>query len=761
MASKVLLPQTGNAAPAPGGTGAITSFPGSQSVRIIQVNPGPNSGPVTATLEVKGSNKPAPGATDFQTLATIDLTGHQPGSNGSFTLYIRDSSTSVQVVATAFTAGQVAVFGDGNDAAKLAGSSGTTLSQATAVVTSQLNVTVVGQNVHIAAPVVPSITSDDVTYALNFNETVTDVLDRLDSFNETITAAGVVEADVSLLAGKAAYGLTMADLCKLADVDASATELNQSVGLTGNIQTQLDAITGGFAIGPGVDITGLVVAAADINTLFDVSPTVTMTQLNNFLTGLVATAGDLNSLAGTAGDVTAVDFVKLGNITASAAEINVLNGLLTTASELNVLAGSGIVSGDIAAIVGLGATGVTATEFAFLSGLSENVQAALNTITPLPGLTSSVNDLNLLTGAFAGTGAYSGGAITAAEISRLDGITSNIQAQIDSKRNVADTIGISEITGASITTTELNFLQGATSNIQAQIDAIGTGFLSLTGGDMTGPLCLADGSVGSPSLCFTNDPGNDTGIFRTAPGFAFTVDAAQVARYDGVSLTLGTAAVTAEPLIRHSGFGLTNPQYSFVGDDDTGVTRTGADRIVLAAGGVAQVDADGVANQLTLGGPTAFNNDVVVSGLFGGIKELGRATVDGSSVANTALYTVPAGRTAIVTAILVRLSNAVVGGGSYTGSDNTMRMNIGFSPPYGQIVDNINNTTIFNPSYGFDTNMQVMPLGWGDNVFPAVSGSAGKDYQALASGAVLTASVSVGANFDSFDMDLIVLGYEL
>lgn len=758
MVSQVLLPQTGNAAPAPAGTGPIKAFPGSDSIRVIQVNPGPNSGSVTGTFEVRGSTKPSPGANDFQTLATIDLTGHQPGSNGSFSLYIRDSSTSVQVIATALSGGEVAIFGNSSDASTLSGGSGTTLSQATAVVTSQLKVTVVGQNVHIAAPVVPSITSDDVVFATNFNETVTDVLDRLDGFNDTITTAGVTEADLSLLAGKAIFGLTSADLEKLANIDATASNVNQLTGATGNIQVQLDAITTGFVIGAGVDLTGLSTSASDIDALFDATPTVTMSQLNGALTGLTATAGDLNALTGTAGQVTIADIIKLGDITATAIEINVLNGLTATAAELNKLSGVTAIAGDFNAIAGLGLTTVTATQLAFLSGLTENVQTALDTINPLSGLTAVVNDLNLLAGAAAGTGAYSGGALTSAEFARLSGVSSNIQTQLNAKRNTADTIGISEITGASITTTELNYLQGASGNIQAQIN--GLNFISTTGGTLTGPLLLADGSVGAPSLAFASD--TDTGIYHDPVGFSFAIGGVRVSNWDADFLTLGTGGVTGEPMIRYTGFAATDPQYTFVGDDDTGIHRISADRISLNVNGVAMVDVDGIGAELTLGGPVATNNEVTVSGIFHGIKELGRATVDGTtSPGTTALYTVPVGRIAIVTGILVRLSSAVVGAGLYTGSDNTMRLNIGFAGTFDEIVDNVSNIAIFNPAYGFDTAMQVMPLGFGDNTFPAISGSSGADYQALAPGAILTANVVAAANFDTFDMDVIVLGYEL
>ena len=760
MALQQLLSQTGAAAPAPGGTGPITAFPGSDGIRLIQVNPAAGV-PLIGTLEIRGTNTPAPGAGDFAVIATIDFSGHVD----PFTLYLQNSSTSVQVVLTAVTQGQVSVFGDSNNGA-LVGGAGTSLAQATAVVTSQSKVTVVGQFVHIQAATVPSITSDDVVYALDFNETVTDVLAFHSSILDAITTAGVTVADLNLLSGKAAYGLTSADLCKLADIDASASELNFMIGVTSGVQAQLD----GKVDGAGVDLTGLTVSAADLNTFFDVSPTVQMSFLNTAFTGLIATAADLNALAGTAGDVFPADFVKLGDITATAAEINVLNGLTATAAELNILAGTSANAGDINAIAGLFGLGIDINELQHLVGLTENVQAALDTITPLPGLTASVSDLNLLTGAFAGTGAYSGGPITSAELAHLNGVSANIQVQLDSKRNTADTIGISEITGASITTTELNYLSGATSNIQAQIDALIAGSITAAGGTFTGPIFIFDGTAAAPGLGYAS--ANTSGLFLFgATGIGMTVAGTRAATLDGTNLLVGDNATSGQPALKHSGMGETDPTFAFVGDLDSGMYRVGPDSVGISAGAANMATFDGAGARVDLGGAAANNVAVGVTGLFEGVKQLGRTSFSVGATSAAApksfpIYTVPVARTAIVTQILVRLVSAVVGGGGYVGGppgNNTLELNFGFTGPgFDEIVDNSTNSGIWNPgTYDFATSMQVMPLGFGDNTFPAISGSAGADYQALAAGAVLTAWCGTLANLDTFDLDVIVMGYEL
>lgn len=760
MSSQQMLSQTGAAAPAPGGTGPIVAFPGSNGIRLIQVNPAAGS-PLTGTLEIRGTNKPAPGAGDFAVIATIDFSGH----NGPFTLYIQNSSTNMQVVLTAVSSGQVSVFGDSNDGA-LVGGSGTSLSQASAVVTAQSTTTVVGSFVHVAAASVPSITSDDVVYALDFNKTVTDELAKHDAILGAISLAGVTIGDLNLLAGQDAYGLTGADLNKLADVDASASELNFTIGVTSGIQAQLD----GKVDGAGVDLTGLTVSATDFNYFFNVTPTVQMSFLNTAFTGLIATSGDLNGLAGTAGLVAPADFIKLGNITASAAEINTLNGLVATATELNILAGTSANAGDVNGIAGIASVGVDFGEFQHLVGLTENVQAALNSITPLTGLSSSVDDLNLLTGAFAGTGAYSAGALTSAEIAHLNGVSSAIQTQLDSKRNTADTIGITEITGASITTTELNYSSGLTSNIQSQIDAFTIGAITAAGGTFTGAIYIFDGTAAAPGLGYASS--NNSGLYLFgATGIGVSVAGVRAATLDGTNLTIGDSATSGQPLAKHSGMGETDPTWSFVGDTDSGMYRISADSVGIAAGGTEMAKFDDTAGEVVIGGAAAGNHTVEVSGIFQGIKQLGRIAVSAGAASAAApktfpIYTVPTGRSAIVTQVLIRLTAAVVGGGGYvTGppGNNTLELNIGVTgATYDEIVDNSTNTTIFNPgTYDFSTAAQVMPLGAGDNTFPAISGSSGADYQALTAAMVLTAYVGTLANLDTFDLDIIVMGYEL
>ena len=130
------------------------------------------------------------------------------------------------------------------------------------------------------------------------------------------------------------------------------------------------------------------------------------TALTNL--GITATAAEINVLDGATLDISAV--------TATAAEVNVLDGITATTAELNIL------------------DGVTATA------------AEVNV---LDGITATTAELNILDGVTA----------TAAEINILDGVT-------------ATTAELNTLDGITATTAELNTTDGVTSPIQAQLDAL-------------------------------------------------------------------------------------------------------------------------------------------------------------------------------------------------------------------------------------------------------------------------------------------------
>ena len=117
----------------------------------------------------------------------------------------------------------------------------------------------------------------------------------------------------------------------------------------------------------------------------------------------------------------AIDFtngeLRIGStaVTATASELNILDGVTATTAELNIL------------------DGVTSTA------------SELNI---LDGVTATASELNLLDGA----------TLTTAELNILDGVTSTA-----AELNILD--------GATLDVTELNYVDGVTSSIQTQLDA--------------------------------------------------------------------------------------------------------------------------------------------------------------------------------------------------------------------------------------------------------------------------------------------------
>ena len=96
------------------------------------------------------------------------------------------------------------------------------------------------------------------------------------------------------------------------------------------------------------------------------------------------------------------DQTRLG-LTATTAELNILDGVTSTAAELNIL--DGVTS--------------TAAELNILDGVTSTA-AELNI---LDGVTATATELNLLDGVTA----------TTAELNYVDGVTSNVQTQLDTK----------------------------------------------------------------------------------------------------------------------------------------------------------------------------------------------------------------------------------------------------------------------------------------------------------------------------------------
>jgi hypothetical protein len=123
-------------------------------------------------------------------------------------------------------------------------------------------------------------------------------------------------------------------------------------------------------------------------------------------------------------------------VTASAAEINIMDGVTSTTAELNILDGVTSTAAELNILDGVTST---ATELNILDGVTSTT-AEINI---LDGVTSTASELNILDGVTA----------TTAELNYVDGVTSNVQTQLNAKAPSASPTLTTPTLSSSITIT--------------------------------------------------------------------------------------------------------------------------------------------------------------------------------------------------------------------------------------------------------------------------------------------------------------------
>ena len=181
------------------------------------------------------------------------------------------------------------------------------------------------------------------------------------------------------------------------------------------------------------------------NTFPNITGAITATQAEmNKIDGVTASTSELNTLDG---------------ITASTAELNKLDGYTGSATNLNILSGSG----------------VTPTEFSYLGGVTSNLQTQLNSKQPnVTGAATTIMSSNL----------------TANQVLVSDG---------------SGKVAVSGV----IDTTELGYLNGVTSNIQTQINSISTELVNDTSPQLGGNLDTNGRSINFGSWTISIDGSNN------------------------------------------------------------------------------------------------------------------------------------------------------------------------------------------------------------------------------------------------------------
>jgi hypothetical protein len=201
----------------------------------------------------------------------------------------------------------------------------------------------------------------------------------------------------------------------------------------------------------------------------------------------------------------AVETRRVANIAGAVSTITTGN---LTASRALASDGSGKVA----------VSAVTATELGYLDGVSSAIQTQINSKqATITGAATTIDDADLTASRALvsdGSGKVAVSAVTATELGYLDGVSSAIQTQINSKQatitGAATTIddtnltasralasdGSGKVAVSDVTSTELSYLDGVTSAIQTQIDAK-LASTSYTASDVLTKLLTVDGTGSS------------------------------------------------------------------------------------------------------------------------------------------------------------------------------------------------------------------------------------------------------------------------
>jgi hypothetical protein len=245
-----------------------------------------------------------------------------------------------------------------------------------------------------------------------------------------------------------------------------------------------------------------------------VEVTASAAELNS-LDGSTASTADLNKLA--AVTATSTELNVLDGFTGSTAELNILDGVTATTAEINKLDGFTGTVDDLNYAKDLRATGVTTTEFDKLDGLTATT-AELN-ITD--GLTATTAELNVLDGITA----------TTTELNYTDGVTSNIQTQLDGKAPTASptftgttTIPTVDINGGNIDGAAIGSSEAASGQFTTLVSnsAIIGGELDVTG-TVTADGLTVDGDINANNFILSENgeilAGQDASGFYYASGY--------------------------------------------------------------------------------------------------------------------------------------------------------------------------------------------------------------------------------------------------
>lgn len=319
-------------------------------------------------------------------------------------------------------------------------------------------------------------------------------------------------------------------------------------------------------------------------------------ESGTYINSLVAT----NPVA-TDGLAEADDHMRLIKATIKSTFPSITGAVTATHTQLNALSGYTGTVADLNYAKDLNATGVTATEFDYLDGVTSNIQTQLGTK----------------------QATVTGGATTI--------LSSDITAD---KALISDASG--KVAASAVTSVELGYLAGVTSNIQAQLGATGVGtqptmqvFDTAGSATWTRPsgcvkvkVTVVGGGAGSAHAQGTAGGGSPTGEARGGGGGGGTaIKLIDVSSLASAAVVVGAGGVG----------GISSSTSGKAGSDSTFNTS------VVGGGAPAVTGGTHPAGILGGGGGTASGGDLNIDGQTGGNGFFGASNPSSSTLLNTYL----------------------------------------------------------------------------------------------------------------------------
>jgi hypothetical protein len=453
-----------------------------------------------------------------------------------------------------------------------------------------------------------TIDIDSTVATLNGTQTLT---------NKTLTSpvintpTGIVKADV---------GLSNVD--NTSDANKPVSTATAAAIATAKSQAQ------GYAD----DQINLVIGAAPaaLNTLSELADA--LADDANFastVTSSLATKSPIDSPTFT-GTVTLPGSTVIGSV--GSAEIGYLDGVTSSVQgQIDTKLASADASSTYAPIASPTLTGtvtlpgstsigeVSSTEIGYLNGVTSSVQGQIDTKLASADASSTYAPIAspTLTGTVTLPGSTSIGSVGSTEIGYLDGVTSSVQGQIDTKSPIASPTFTGTVTlpGStsigSVDSTEIGYLNGVTSSVQGQIDTKSPIASPTFTGTVTLPGSTSIGSVGSAEIGYLDG---------VTSGIQSQID---------TKLASATAASTYAPLASPTFTGtVTLP----TGTVTSGVIANGTilDEDINATAAIAQSKISGLTTDLAAKAPLA---SPTFTGTVSGVTKamVGLANVDNTT----------------------------------------------------------------------------------------------------------------------------------